>query len=140
MAEITLKGRKIPLIYTVFEMKAIQEEVGPLGDLQYTLFGKNRDNEEDTSGFAGPEHLGAVGKMIRILGNAGLEENGETPDLTDKWVMRALRPTQIVEAVNACATAMNEGMSSEIKEKEEKEEGPVDVTLEEINKKKEADS
>ena len=43
MAEITLKGRKIPLLYTVFEMKAIQEEVGPLGDLQYTLFGKNRD-------------------------------------------------------------------------------------------------
>ena len=39
--------------------------------------------------------------------------------------------------VNACMNSMAEGMESEIPEK--KPEGPVDVTLEEINKKKEKD-
>ena len=140
MAEITLKGRTIPLLYTMLEMKQIQEEVAPAGEFLYLMLGVNKDDPEDRSPYGSPEHLNALAKAIRILGNAGLEEDGQEPDLTDKWVMRALRPTQIVEAVNACATAMNEGMSSEIKEKEEKEEGPVDVTLEEINKKKEADS
>ena len=137
MAEIILRGRKIPMLYTVYEMKTVQEEIGPLGDLQYVLFGRNRDDEKDTSRYAGPEHLSAVAKMVRILGNAGLEEAGEKPDLTDKWVLRSLRPLQLAEAVNACITAMNEGMRSEIPEKEET--GPVDVTLEAMNKKKETD-
>jgi hypothetical protein len=39
--------------------------------------------------------------------------------------------------VNACAAAINEGMASEIPEKEET--GPVDVTLEEMKKKEEKD-
>ena len=138
MTEITLRGRKIPLLYTVYEMKAVQEEVCPLGELQYVLFGRNRDDEKDTSMYGAPEHIGTVAKMVRILGNAGLEEAGEKPDLTDKWVMRSLKPTQLAETVNMCIMAMNEGMASEIPEKEET--GPVDVTLEEMNKKKERDS
>ena len=137
MAEITLRGRNVPLLYTVYEMKAVQEEICPLGDLQYVLFGRNRDDEKDTSRYAGPEHIGAVAKMVRILGNAGLEEAGEKPDLTDKWVLRSLKPLQLAAAVNACITAMNEGMRSEIPDKEET--GPVDVTLEAINKKKETE-
>jgi hypothetical protein len=71
--------------------------------------------------------------MVRILGNAGLEENGEDADLTDKKVMRAIRPGELAEIVNACFDAMNEGMKSEIPEKNET--GPVDVTLEEMKKK-----
>ena len=69
------------------------------------------------------------------LGNTGLEEEGENPDLTDKKVMRAIRPVELGEMVSACMEAMNEGMASEIPEK--KQEGPVDVVLEEIEKKKE---
>ena len=65
--------------------------------------------------------------------NAGLEETGENPDLTDKKVMRALKPSELAGAVNACMDAMSEGMGSEIPEKEE--EGPVDVTLEQMKKK-----
>ena len=140
MVTITLKGREIPLLYTTQEMLTIQEKIGPIKEVIFKATGTNPESHEDESFYATSEHLQVLSKLTAILGNAGLEENGGTPDLTDKWVMRALRPTQIVEAVNACATAMNEGMSSEIKEKEEKEEGPVDVTLEEINKKKEADS
>lgn len=134
MAVITLKGREIPLLYTVFEMKEIQEQIAPLGKLQYVISGKDPENEEDLSGFGTPEHLDAIAKLIRILGNAGLEEAGEAPDLTDKKVLRSLKPGDMVDAMNACALALAEGMASEIPEKESDE--PVDVTLEEMKKKK----
>lgn len=138
MASITLKGREIPLIYTVYEMKQIQEKICRLSDLQYRLFGRNRDDEKDTSGYASPEHLEAIAKLVAILGNAGLEENGENPDLTEKKVLRAMKPNDLNGALSACMEAMSEGMDSEIPE--EKQVGPVDVVLEEINKKKERES
>ena len=138
MAKITLKGREIPLLYTVYEMKQIQDDIAPISRAISLVLGRNPDDKTDTSKYGSAEHLEAAAKMIRILGNAGLEEAGEVPDLTDKKVMRALRPADIGAAGSACMDAMNEGMRSEIPDK--KEEGPVDVTLEEINKKKETDS
>ena len=133
MASITLKGREIPLLYTVWEMKQVQEEICPMGDLQYIMFGRNKDDENDRSKYAGPEHLNALAKLIRILGNAGLEEAEREADLTDKKVLRSLRPMELTDAINACVAAMSEGMESEIPDK--KKEGPVDVVLEEIEKK-----
>ena len=133
-----MKGREIPLLYTVYEMKQVQEEIAPLGEFQYIIFGRNKDDEKDTSKYAGAEHLGAVAKLIRILGNAGLEEAGEAADLTDKWVLRAMKPAALVDAVNACMEAMSEGMASEIPEKESDE--PVDVTLEQMKKKETKES
>ena len=138
MEKIILKGREIPLLYTTWEMKQAQEEIAPLSDLNYLLFGRNPDDETNTSRYASAEHLNAVAKMIRILGNAGLEEAGEEPNLTDKSVMRAIKPGDLVFIVDKCINAMNEGLASEIQE--EKKEGPVDVTLEKINKKKEKES
>ena len=138
MASIILKGREIPLIYTVWEMKQIQEEIAPIGVFIYKVYGRNKDDDEDTSLFGGPEQLNAIAKMVKILGNAGLEEAGETPDLTEKKVLRAMKPNEITEIVSACMQAINDGNRSEIPEKPQ--EGPVDVTLEEINKKKEKDS
>ena len=132
--EITLKGRKVPLLYTTYEMKAIQEEIGPLGKVPYMIFGMDPDNREDTSRYGGAEQLEAIASLIRILGNAGLEEAGEAPDLTNKKIMRSLKPKELMDTVQICVEAMNEGMESEYPEK--KPEGPVDVTLEEINKKK----
>ena len=134
MANITLKGREVPLLYTTYEMKTIQEEIAPLSRAISLVLGRNPDDDKDMSKYGGAEHLEAAAKLIRILGNAGLEEAGENPDLTDKKVMRALKPAEIAFAVNACMDAMSEGMASEIPEKEE--EGPVDVTLEEMKKKK----
>jgi hypothetical protein len=135
MKTIMLKGREIPLIYTTYEMKTIQEEIAPLSKAILLVLGRNPDDKKDMTRFGGAEHLGAAATLIRILGNAGLEEAGEVPDLTDKKVLRALKPSEVADAVNACVEAMNEGMASEIPPKEE--EGPVDVTLEEMNKKKE---
>ena len=136
MASITLKGREIPLMYTTWEMKLIQEEIAPLAAAIAMVTGRNPEDEKDTSRFGGAEQLGAVARLIRILGNAGLEEAGENPDLTEKKILRALKPSEMMSAINACMDAMAEGMASEIPE--EKPEGPVDVTLEEMNKKKEA--
>lgn len=152
--EITLRGRKIPLLYTVLEMKQMQEEIAPLHQLPVILFGGEikedgpktddeaaeeaaRELEEDKPAqrvnYGTPQHLDCIAKCVRIMGNAGLEEAGEEPDLTDKWVMRALKPVQLVPTVNAIVDAMNEGMRSEIPE--EKPQGPVDVVLEEVKKK-----
>ena len=138
MGSIKLKKREIPLIFTVMEMKTVQEEIAPIGELNYVLFAINKEDQTDRSKYGSPEHLNAIAKMIRILGNAGLEEAGETPDLTEKEIMRAMKPADLIRALNACMEVMTEGMESEIPE--EKSNEPVDVTLEEINKKKERDS
>lgn len=138
MASITIRGREIPLLYTVFEMKAVQDEICPLGDFQYVIFGRNKDDPADQSKYASAEHLSALAKLIRILGNAGLEEAGEEPDLTEKMIMRSIRPASIPDIISACADALSEGMASEIPPEEE--DGPVDVTLEEMKKKEPKDS
>ena len=137
MAAITLRGREIPLIYTVYEMKTIQEQIGPLGELMNKILGRNPEDREDMSGFGGAEHLGNLAALIRILGNAGLEENGEAPDLTEKKILRAMKADDLLGAINACMDAINEGMASEIPDKAE--DGPVDVTLEEMRRKKAQD-
>ena len=140
MSKITLRGREIPLLYTTYEMKLMQEEIAPLSMLNFALCGRNPEDEKDMSGFATAEHLAVVAKAVRILGNAGLEEAGEAGDLNDKKIMRAIKPGELAETINACVDAMNEGMYREIPDRAEKTEGPVDVTLEEINKKKETES
>lgn len=137
MASITLKGREIPLLLTSEELKVIQQEIAPLDQVLPLILGRNPDDENDTGRYLSPEQIGAVAAMIRILGNAGLEEAGETPDLTDKKIARAIRPVELPGMVNACMAAWNEGMISEIPPKEE--EGPVDVTLEAMKKKDEKD-
>lgn len=138
MTTITLKGREIPLLYTVYEMKLIQEEIGPLDSFSYMILGRNKDNEEDRSGFGKPEHLEAVAKLVSILGNAGLEESGSAPDLTAKKVLRSIKPGQFSDIMSACMQAMHEGMESEIKDERENE--PKDVILEELERKKEVTS
>ena len=138
MASIILKGREIPLEYTTYEMKLIQEAIGPLGVAIKLATGRNPEDEKDMGQFGGAAHLDALAKLIVILGNAGLESAGKEPDLTEKAVLKGIRPDEIYLAVNVCMDAMTEGMKSEIPE--EKKEGPVDVTLEEMTKKKEKES
>lgn len=132
MTIIKLRNREIPLLYTTLEMKTIQEEVCLMTDFLQLLFGKKSDGE---SVYSEPEHLDAIAKCIRILGNAGLQESGQEPDLTDRDILRAMKPGRLNEYINTCLKEMTIGMESEIPPAEE--EGPVDVTLEKIQKKKE---
>ena len=139
MAKITLKGREIPLLFTTWEMKQVGEEIAPFSKAIDLVTGRDPEgNKSDRELYGSAEHLDAVAKMIRIMGNAGLEEAGEAPDLTDKFILRAVKPKDLAMLVNECMNALNDGMASEIPAKEEN--GPVDVTLEEMNKKKEAES
>ena len=78
-----------------------------------------------------------LGKLIAILGNAGLEEAGETPDLTAKWILRKMKPRKILEYAIMASVAIAEGNRSEVAENTEKESGPVDELIEEENRKKE---
>lgn len=142
MPEIKIGKRVIPLYYSTYETIAIQREIGCTAfQLNDRVFGvKIIDEDKDTTldnikltVAEDPEKMERLGKLICILGNAGLEEAGEAPDMTDKKIMRALRPADMIEAINACMDAMTEGMASEIPPKED--EGPVDVTLEDMKKK-----
>ena len=143
MKEIRIGKREIPLFYSTFEMIAIQREIGCTAfQLRDEVFGIVQEDEDDPMSVrlecvTDPEKTEKLGKLIRILGNAGLEEAGETPDLTDKWVMRAIRPAKIQDAMQRCLDAINDGMASEIPAK--KSDEPVDVTLEQLEKKKEKD-
>lgn len=136
MVTITLKGREIPLEYTTLEMLAIQEATGKrVPEVIDCLGNRNEDGKSDIDHIGTAEHLAMIGKVVTILGNSGLKSIGENPDLTEEMVLRSIKPTglDIQNTANACLNAMAEGMKSEI---QEQDDGPVDVILEEMNRKK----
>ena len=133
MASIRINEREIPLAFTSLEMLTVQKEIGPMTRALKMATGRNPDDDEDTSWYSGAQHIETAAKMIRILGNAGLDIAGEEQDLTDKMILRAMKPKDLLMAMNECMNAITEGMASEIPE--EKEKGPVDVTLEKMKKK-----
>lgn len=139
--EINIGNRTVPMTLTTFEMIAIQEEIGcTVGQLREEVFGLERNMETDEYTFnmvEDREKLKRFGKLIRILGNAGLEEAGQEPDLTDKWVLRNIKPAMIMAYVVAITGVINDAMHMETGSKNE---GPVDEVLEEQNRKKEPGS
>ena len=139
--EINIGNRKIPMTLTTFEMIAIQEEIGcTVGQLREEVFGLEKNLETDEYTFSlvdDKERLRKFGKLIRILGNAGLEEAGQEADLTDKWVLRNIKPAMIMAYVIAITGVITDAMHMEAGKKEE---GPVDEVLEEENRKKEPGS
>ena len=141
MTEIKIGGRTIPLLYTTFEMVAIQEEIGCTAyQLKEEVFGIRQEDENDPMSVVfdvvkDGSKTKKLGTLIRILGNAGLEEKGEEPDLTDKWVLRNMRPGLIIGYALAAMNEITEGNRVEAPVPEG-EQGPVDVTLEEQQAKK----
>ena len=140
--EIRIGGREIPMTMTTYEMIAIQEEIGcTVGQLRDQVFGIERDMETDEYRFTvveDKEKLKKFGTLLRILGNAGLEEAGREPDLTDKWILRNIRPGMVMAYVVAATGVINEAMQMETGA--EAKDGPVDEVLEEENRKKERGS
>lgn len=141
MITIRLGQREIPLVFTTFEMIAIQEEIGcTAAQLRDEVFGLRQKDEDDPESWImdcarEPKKAKKLGKLIRILGNAGLEEDGKEPDLTDKFVMRHIAPGMIVPYGLTVLAAINEGMRMETAE-EKKDEGRVDMIIEEEEAKK----
>ena len=138
--EIRIGGREIPMTLTTFELIAIQEEIGcTIGQLQDQVFGleKNLETDEYKCNLAeDKERLKKFGKLIRILGNAGLEEAGQEPDLTDTWILRHMKPVMIMAYVIVITAVINEAMKMESAQ----DDGPVDEVLADENRKKEPGS
>ena len=135
MAEIRIGGRQIPLFYSTYEMIEIEKSIGCTAyQLNDKVIGARQTNEEDPDDPDGivldimdkPENKENLGKLIRILGNAGLEEKGETPDLTDRWVLKHMKPGMVMIYAVAVMAVVNEGNQMEMKKEDS---GPVDETL-----------
>ena len=136
MPEIKIGGRTIPLFYSTYEMIEIEKSIGCTAyQLNDRVIGAHQTNMEDPDDPNGieldilnkPENKENLGKLIRILGNAGLEENGEEPDLTDRWVLRHMKPGMVMVYAVAVMAVVNEGNQMEMKKEDG---GPVDETLE----------
>ena len=142
--EIIIGGRTIPLLLSTFELIEIQDAIGcTVAQLRDEVFGAYQEDD-------GPEgkprwHFGVatngekmkkLGTLIRITGNAGLEDAGQDPDLTDKWILRNIKPGMVLPVAIVMMAVVNDAMMMETAKKEEMT-GPVDVTIEEENRKKE---
>ena len=143
MQEIKIGGRTIPLLYSTYELIAIQKEIGCTAfQLNDDVFGVEKIDEDGEWELENlrfrvaiePERTEKLGKLIRILGNAGLEENGENPDLTEKWILRRMKPSMILIYAVTVMSVINAGNSTEVKP--EKNGEPVDEILEEEEGKK----
>jgi len=138
---IKIGGREIPLYYSSYEMIAFQDDIGCTAfQLNDVVFGIKRDDEDEDSKvrfdvITDMDKLKKLGTLIRILGNAGLEQEGKEPDLTDKWVLRNIKPGMIMVYVIALLAVITEGNKIESTTPDE-EKGPVDEGLEEQNAKK----
>lgn len=139
---IKIGGREIPLFYSAREMIDIQKDIGCTAyELNEHVFGVERRDEDDANApvkfgvMTDMEKMEKLGKLIRILGNAGLEEDGKEPDLTDRWVLRHMKPGMIMIYVIALVAVIAEGNKIE-SINDTKEDGPVDEVLEEQNAKK----
>ena len=138
---LKLGGREIPLYYSTYEAIAIQKDIGcTVFQLNDQVFGIYQEDEDDPTSMRfgiieDAEKQIKLGTLIRILGNAGLEEEGKEPDLTDKWVLRHMKPGTIMAYVVALIAVISEGNKIERIDKTG-EEGPVDEVLEEQNAKK----
>lgn len=144
MTEIIICGRTIPLSFTSWEMVAIQEKIGcTAAQLRDEVFGLHLADEEDPKSWVmdvakDPEKLKKFGTLIEILGNAGLEEIGEEPDLTAKWILRHMRPAEIVGYAILATLEINNGLRSESAEAEaeERKGQKIDVMVAEEDRKK----
>ena len=141
LPKIKIGKREIPLFYSTKEMIDIQRDIGCTAyQLNEQVFGIHLENEDDPSSVKfgvveDMDKLEKLGTLIRILGNAGLEESGEDADLTDKWVLRNIKPGMIMVYVIALVAVISEGNKIEAATPVE-EQGPVDEGLEEENAKK----
>lgn len=140
MTEIKIGGRTVPLFYSTYEMIAIQREIGCTAfELREKVFGFHLKDEDDPTSLEmdvakDPEKTEKFGKLLTILGNAGLEEAGQEGNLTAKWVLRNMKPQLINVFALTAMKVIIDGNSVETQNAEE--QGPVDEILEEQNAKK----
>jgi hypothetical protein len=135
----------IPLLLSTWETQDIQKEIGcTVAQMWDQVFGieKIMEDEKEKTLFhivENGEMQRKLGKLIRICGNAGLEEEGREPDLTDKWILRNMKPGMVMSYALIMIAVVNNAMKQEAGKKEDDGQ-PVDEILEEENRKKEPGS
>ena len=148
MPEIKIGKRSIPLFYSTYETIAIQREIGCTAfQLKDTVFGTETIDEDKEPTMDNirltvdkdPDKMEKLGILIKILGNAGLEESGQEPDLTAKWILRNMKPVMIPIYAMAVMGVIVAGNIMEAKEDKPKNE-ETDVILEEENAKKQPEN
>ena len=142
LPEIIIGGRNIPLYYSTYETIAIQKEIGCTAfQLNDMVFGVKKIDEEKGNELGNirltvtkkPEMQERLGTLIKILGNAGLEECGQEPDLNTKWILRNMKPAMVAVYAMLVLSVITAG---NIMEAKQEQTGPVDVIKEEIEAKK----
>lgn len=143
LPEIIIGERNIPLHYSTYETIAIQREIGCTAfQLKDEVFGVQKidEDEDETLGniqldvVKDTEKMEKMGKLIRILGNAGLEESGQEADLTDKWILRHMKPSMIIMYALAMMAVITAGNTMEARRESNGE--PVDEIKEANDAKK----
>ena len=147
LPEVRIGKRSIPLFYSTYETIAIQREIGCTAfQLKDDVFGTETIDEEKEMTLDNirltvdkdPDKMEKLGKLICILGNAGLEESGMEPDLTAKWILRNMKPIMIPIYAMAVMGVIVQGNIMEAKEETTNE--PTDVILEEQKAKKQPEN
>ena len=143
---LKIGGREIPLYYSTYETIQIQRDIGCTAfQLNEQVFGVEKIDEEEDASLENvkltvvndPDKMEKLGRLIRILGNAGLEESGQEPDLTDKWVLRNMKPAMLMLYAVVMMAVITEG---NVMEARDEKKGPVDEVLQEENAKKQQGS
>ena len=127
MQELKIGGRVIPLVFNWDSWSEMEREVCALSKLRTAL--DQRKSEKLTS-----DAVDIITGIIRVLGNQGLELNGQPRDLTDKWLRQNLRPREMTVYRDAVVNEIDGEMMSE--ENKRDPEAERDLVLEEINEKK----
>ena len=144
LAELKIGGREIPMYYSTYETIAIQRDIGCTAfQLKDKVFGVEKVDEDGDESLGNirlnivddPEKMEKLAKLIRILGNAGLEEDGQEPNLTDKWILRHMRPSMLTIYAMTMMAVITAGNMMEAKAEDNKGE-ETDVILEEEKAKK----
>ena len=116
---VEIGGRVIPLKYTMRELADMEEQIGTMDQFRDLIL-------------EGRKRLRNMAAAIRIMGNAGLKDAGQEPDLTDDKVLDAMDPNKMKTYQIAVLAAFTGGWKMETEEEKEH-----DVVLEEIERKKE---
>lgn len=116
---VEIGGRVIPLKYTMRELADMEEQIGTMDQFRDLIL-------------EGRKRLRNMASAIRIMGNAGLKDAGEEPDLTDDWLLDNMDPNKMKTYQIAVLAAFTGGWKMETEEDKEH-----DLVLEEIERKKE---
>lgn len=117
---MTAKGRELAMHFDTDAWLAIEEEFGSLETMYELIDGKDKP-------------LMHAIRMTAVIVNAGERKAGREMNITPEWLRENLTPKQIRAANTMAKLAIMEGWKRDTVD--EDEDGPIDVELENIQKK-----